>query len=128
MILGIGTDIVDIDRIKEKILNREGFCDLVFSKEEIAYCEKIKNPFQSYAARFAAKEAFLKALGTGLLVTIELHQIEVKNETSGKPTIICSTTLNEKINQILDTSKFNVHLSLSHTTETAIAFVIIESV
>jgi len=128
MILGIGTDIVDISRIKEKITNREGFRQLVFSEGEIAYCERNKDPYQSYAARFAAKEAFLKALGTGLLITIDLHEIEVKNEDSGKPAIECSLSLSEKIKQAIGTADFNIHLSLSHTTETAVAFVIIESV
>jgi holo-[acyl-carrier protein] synthase len=127
MILGIGTDVVDISRIEQKVLEREGFCQKVFSKNEIAYCDKIKNRFESYAARFAAKEAFLKALGTGLQINNELNEIEVENAASGKPDIKISSLLNKKIKEIFMTENFKIHLSLSHTSHVATAFVIIES-
>jgi holo-[acyl-carrier protein] synthase len=112
MILGIGTDVVDISRIEQKVLEREGFCQKVFSKNEIAYCDKIKNRFESYAARFAAKEAFLKALGTGLQINNELNEIEVENAASGKPDIKISSLLNKKIKEIFMTENFKIHLSL----------------
>jgi holo-[acyl-carrier protein] synthase len=127
MILGIGTDAVDIARIEEKILTREGFCRFVFSENEIKYCDKIRNRFESYAARFAAKEALLKALGTGLSINAELNEIEIENETSGKPFIKLSHTLNNKIKEVFMIENFKIHLSLSHTSQVAIAFIIIES-
>jgi holo-[acyl-carrier protein] synthase len=127
MILGIGTDVVDVARIEQKVREREGFCQLVFSKNEMEYCDKIKNKFESYAARFAAKEAFLKALGTGLHVNNELNEIEVENAASGKPEIKLSLTLEKKIKEIFMIRDFKIHLSLSHTSVIATAFVIIES-
>jgi holo-[acyl-carrier protein] synthase len=127
MILGIGTDIVDISRIEQKVLTREGFCQLVFSKNEMIYCDKIKNRFESYAARFAAKEAFLKALGTGLTINIELNEIEIENGSTGKPDFKLSDVLNNTIKKIFMIEKFQIHVSLSHTATTAAAFVIIES-
>jgi holo-[acyl-carrier protein] synthase len=127
MILGIGTDVVEVARIEQKVLNREGFRKLVFSENEVAYCEKRKNRFESYAARFAAKEAFLKALGTGLLINHELNEIEVENEASGKPHIKLSPLLHEKVSEVLVSQHFRIHLSLSHTSQLATAFLIIES-
>ncbi|MES2732325.1 MAG: holo-ACP synthase [Bacteroidota bacterium] len=127
MILGIGTDVVEIARIEQKVLHRAAFCQAVFSANETAYCEKIKNRFESYAARFAAKEAFLKALGTGLLIACELNEIEVENNPSGKPDIHLSPLLHEKVKEIFAVPNFKIHLSLSHTSQVAIAFVIIEA-
>src|SRR6478735_5904293 len=110
MILGIGTDIVDVERIKQKVTNREGFQNLVFSKNEIAYCDKNKNPFENYAARFAAKEAFLKALGTGLTLTFELNEIEIQNEISGKPTLVLSSTLQDRLKEIFKITAYTIHI------------------
>ncbi|HSY60536.1 MAG TPA: holo-ACP synthase, partial [Cytophaga sp.] len=79
MIAGIGVDIVDIDRMKQRIEAGTGFRDHVFSEHEIAYCEKKANSYESYAARFAAKEAFLKAVGCGIDFSIDLKEIGVAN-------------------------------------------------
>jgi holo-[acyl-carrier protein] synthase len=127
MILGIGTDVVEISRIEQKVLQREGFCQLVFSRNEIIYCDKVKNRFESYAARFAAKEALLKALGTGLYISNELNEIEIENTASGKPIIKISDELNKNIKKIFMIQDFQIHVSLSHTSTIAMAFVIIES-
>jgi holo-[acyl-carrier protein] synthase len=127
MILGIGTDVVDIWRIEQKVLQREEFCQLVFSRNEIIYCDKVKNRFESYAARFAAKEALLKALGTGLYISSELNEIEIENTGSGKPIIKISDELNKNIKKIFMIQDFQIHVSLSHTSTIAMAFVIIES-
>jgi holo-[acyl-carrier protein] synthase len=127
MILGIGTDVVDIWRIEQKVLQREKFCQLVFSRNEIIYCDKVKNRFESYAARFAAKEALLKALGTGLYISSELNEIEIENTASGKPIIKISDELNKNIKKIFMIQDFQIHVSLSHTSTIATAFVIIES-
>ncbi len=123
MIIGIGTDIVEVLRISKSIEN-EAFKIKVFSKNEIAYCETKVNKAESYAARFAAKEAFLKALGTGLRGDIALNQIEVFNNQLGKPSI----QLIGKSAQFFVDKKINtIHLSLSHTKQMALAMVILEA-
>jgi holo-[acyl-carrier protein] synthase len=127
MILGIGTDVVDVARIAQKVREREGFCRMVFSEHEMSYCNQTRNRFESYAARFAAKEAFLKALGTGLSLDHELHEVEVRSEPSGRPVLRLSPLLQEKVKSVLGVSDFRIHVSLSHTGQVATAFVIIES-
>ena len=127
MILGIGTDVVEVARIEQKVRTRQGFSQLVFSAHEMAYCQMLTHPFESYAARFAAKEAFLKAMGTGLQGTHSLNEIEVKNEISGKPCLMLSPLLQEKVKAIFGVPHFRLHVSLSHTSQMATAFVIIES-
>ena len=87
-IFGIGTDIVNIKRI-EKILKKKNnnFKNRIFSNREIIYCDNKKNPSSYYAKRFAAKEAFTKALGTGINKGISLKDIEIFNDSLGKPKI-----------------------------------------
>ena len=104
MILGIGTDIVDVERIKKKISKGEDFKRMVFSEGEIKYCENLKNKFESYAARFAAKEAFLKAIGTGLLIDFDLKEIEVTNLSSGMPILKISENVFQKVIDIFGSS------------------------
>ena len=123
MIVGIGVDIVDIDRIKRRIEAGKGFRDLVFSEEEIAYCEKKTNAYESYAARFAAKEAFLKATGCGIDFSIDLKEIRIANNEIGKPYFVLSeravSFLIQQLGFIPETQ-----LSLSHSKQQAIAFVL----
>ena len=83
---GIGTDIVDVNRIKKSIKNKI-FLSRLFSKEEIFKCSKLNNSSNCYAKRFAAKEAFVKALGTGIANGINFNEIIVLNEKNGKPFI-----------------------------------------
>mgnify|MGYP000938052089 CR=1 FL=1 len=87
-IFGIGTDIVNIKRI-DKILRKKNsnFKNRIFSSKEIIYCDNKKNPSSYYAKRFAAKEAFTKALGTGINKDISLRNIEIFNDSLGKPKI-----------------------------------------
>ena len=87
-IFGIGTDIVNIKRM-EKFLKRNGsrFKNRIFSKKEMIYCDKKKNPSAYYAKRFAAKEALTKALGTGIRKGINFKHIEIINDSLGKPSI-----------------------------------------
>lgn len=124
MIYGIGTDIVEVDRIAAKMEKGTGFRDLVFTPHEIAYCEEQVNPFQHYAARFAAKEAFLKAMGTGWgHGKINFNEIQINNDETGKPLLeltgnATSSYSELQIKQIL--------VSLSHVKATAIAMVVIE--
>lgn len=86
MIIGIGTDIVEVPRIAAKLAKGDGFRNLVFTPFEISYCENQAVPAESYAARFAAKEALLKALGTGWgNGGINFDEIEIRNDAAGKP-------------------------------------------
>ena len=126
MIIGIGIDNVEIERIQEKVLHKPAFIAHVFSAEEQRYCEQKTNRFESYAARFAAKEAFLKAAGTGLLFNTELNQITILNNAQGKPFIQLSDTLKEQLLNQFEVP-FIIHVSLSHTGSQACAVVLIET-
>src|SRR5258706_6481367 len=125
MILSIGIDIVEVYRIRQTIAMTPGFVERVYTLEERAYCEGkgVAAP-QSYAGRFAAKEAFLKALKTGWRGKITWQDIEVLTDDDGVPTL----NIGGEAKNILD-KRFvsRVHLSISHTQEHAIAEVILES-
>jgi holo-[acyl-carrier protein] synthase len=124
MIIGIGTDIVDVARITAKLAKGEGFRNLVFTPFEIIYCEKQAVPAESYAARFAAKEALLKALGTGWgNGGINFDEIEVRNDAAGKPDIFLIGNGASKY-ALMGIKK--IWASLSHEKNTAVAMVIIE--
>jgi len=124
MIYGIGTDIIEVARI-EKVMQRDiGFRDKIFTPGEIAYCETKKHKFENYAARFSAKEAFLKAIGTGWRFGIRFGDIEVYHDELGKPFIKVSGKAKE-LSEELSISK--IHVSLSHLKEMATAIVIIET-
>jgi len=117
-----GTDIVEVSRIKKAIEASDRFRNKVFTENEIIYCESRKAKYQSYAVRFAAKEAFLKALGTGWANGIRWSDIEILNDASGKPFV----SLYSVAKDIFDTNNYQkVCVSLSHTKDTAIASVII---
>ena len=125
-IFGLGTDIVNIKRI-EKSLNRHGdnFKNKIFSEKEIEYCDKKKNSSGYYAKRFAAKEAFTKALGTGISRGINLKNIEITNDNNGKPTICLKGNVNKYLKKKLKKRKYVIHLSLSDDKPWAQATVII---
>ena len=120
-IVGIGTDIVDIERMNSKIIKKE-FVALVFTQEEIAYCEGFSNKAENYAARFAAKEAYMKALGTGWSDNANFKEIEVIKESQGAPRISLS---GETKNHFEKSNLKDIFVSLSHTTKSAVAFVIL---
>lgn len=120
-VTSIGVDICDIERIGNLEENQGArFLEKVFTSREIEYCAKKVTKHASYAARFAAKEALLKALGTGLRDGFLWKDIEVKNDDLGKPFF----EFYGKTAEIISDRK--VHLSISHTDRDAIAFVIIE--
>ena len=98
-IIGIGTDIIEIDRIKDAINNVKTFKGRVFTKNEIEHVEKRKNPYPSYAGRFAAKEAVSKAIGTGFR-GFNLVDIEVYNDELGKPYLRFYNDLKELIKDV----------------------------
>lgn len=124
MIIGIGTDITEVPRIAAKLVKGDGFRNLVFTPFEISYCEKQATPAESYAARFAAKEALLKAFGTGWgNGGVNFDEIEVRNDTAGKPEIFLIGNGASKY-ELLGIKK--IWVSLSHEKSAAVAMVIVE--
>jgi holo-[acyl-carrier protein] synthase len=120
--MGIGIDLIEVERVMSKINKENGFKEKIFSKGEIEFCEaNLKS--ENYAARFAAKEAFLKATGLGLLLGYDLSEIEVVNDMNGKPSFNLSG--NFKVQAELNNWN-KIHLSLSHLQQVACAVVIIE--
>ena len=125
-IFGIGTDIINIKRMEKSIKkNGDNFINKVFSKNEILYCKKKKNPFPFYAKRFAAKEALSKALGTGIRKGIKFKNIEITNDDFGKPSIELKGTTATFLKKKIKTKKYSIHLSLSDDIPWAQATVII---
>ena len=125
-IFGIGTDIVSIKRI-EKSLKSKGskFKNKIFTKNEIAYCEKKNNSCAHFAKRFAAKEALSKALGTGFQKDVIFKNIQVQNDNKGKPYILLKGKTYAFLKRKLNKKKFNIYLSLSDDLPWAQATVII---
>ncbi len=125
MIVGIGTDLAEVARIREAI-ERHGrrFIERIFTPAEIAYAERKANAFERYAARFAAKEAGMKAIGTGWKRGVRWQDFEVINLPSGKPTLALHGVASAVAEQL---AVRNVALSLTHTAEQAMAIVILES-
>ena len=125
MIVGIGTDLAEVGRIRDAI-ERHGrrFIERVFTPAEIAYVERKANRFERYAARFAAKEAGMKAIGTGWRHGVRWHDFEVTNLPSGKPTLALHGVAFGFAERL---GTRNVMLSLTHTAEQAMAVVILES-
>ena len=122
MISGVGIDIVEIERIAVSINKEKGFRELVFSAHEISYCESKAKKIEHYAARFAAKEAFFKAIGTGWAEGTSFSEIEIYNETSGKPHV---RLLGETAVSLKQFNAADIHVSLSHTANIATAVVMI---
>jgi holo-[acyl-carrier protein] synthase len=125
MIVGTGIDIAEVPRIAESIARfGDRFLRRIFTEEEIRYCESKANRIERYAARFAAKEASMKALGTGWSRGIRWRDIEVFRQPGSRPTIRFHGKAAEFFTRL---GAKNVALSLSHTNEQAIASVILES-
>ena len=122
-IYGIGTDIVDINRIK-KLLKNKKILNRLFNKVEILKCSKSINSNNCYAKRFAAKEAFSKALGTGISAGISFNEIIVLNEKNGKPFIELNGKTKTKVRNKIK-NEFKISLSLSDEKKYAVAFVTI---
>jgi len=123
-IYGIGTDIANINRIKKSLKNKD-FIDRLFSENEVKKCNNQINKANCYAKRFAAKEAFSKAIGTGISKGINFNEIIVHNIKSGKPNIKLLGNTKKVVNKILNKKKFNIFLSLSDDKPFAVATVVI---
>lgn len=119
----IGLDLIEIDRVMEKIARNDVFKEKVFSPSEIGYCEagSAAQVGERYAGRFAAKEAFLKATGLGLLFTHNLNEIEVQVDRNGAPCIVGHGVVGAAI----ATNNWKIALSITHTKTTAAAVVLI---
>jgi len=125
-ILGTGIDIVENYRLKEILLKKKSnFKKKIFTINEVAYCEKKSNSISCYAKRFAAKEAFVKALGIGFRKNINFKNIWIVNDTYGKPYISVNKIIANKIKTLFKVKKFNILLSISDEKKYSIASVII---
>ncbi len=120
MIKGIGIDICDIKRLKNAITGNKRFLKRVYSEREIKYCSAKKHSILNYAGRFAVKEAFIKAVSFDK--TISLNEIEVLNNSHGKPEIV----LNAKVRSLMKKKKgTGLNISISHTHDAAAAVCVI---
>jgi holo-[acyl-carrier protein] synthase len=125
LIVGTGVDLCEVDRIRKAITASHGsrLVERVFTAREIAYAERKANPYERYAARFAAKEAGMKALGTGWRGGLGWQDLEVINESSGRPTL----KLHGRAAEIAaNLGVVRISLSITHTAEQALASVILE--
>ena len=125
-IFGIGTDIVDISRVKKLIKSNKKFKNRIFSKKEIKYCESSINKIASYSKRFAAKEAFAKALGTGISKGISFNEISIANRKNGAPFIELLGRTRTITNNLIK-RKNKIYLSLSDEKKYALAMVVISN-
>lgn len=125
MVVGLGTDLVEIARIEQSIARfGERFLERIFTPAEISYCRAKKNAAESFAARFAAKEAAAKALGTGIQHGVGWQEIEVVRNPGQPPQIVFHAAAAERARAL---GVRNSAVSLSHSREVAMAVVILES-
>jgi len=127
MIFGIGIDTIEVPRI-ERTISEYGdqFINRIFTEDETVYCRLRKMSGEHFAARFAAKEAFAKAIGTGIRRGFIWKEVEVCKELSGKPVIELNGTMIKKVEKIIG-GMYKIQLSLSHTKNIAEAMVVIET-
>jgi holo-[acyl-carrier protein] synthase len=125
MIIGLGTDVLEIDRMDLAMERRgKGFERRVFTEAEAAHCKRRKNQAESFAVRFAVKEATLKAMGRGLFQGVSLKDIEVVHDRRGKPDILLSGGGKRRFEEMGGKS---ISVSMTHSNLVAFAVVIIES-
>jgi holo-[acyl-carrier protein] synthase len=124
MIVGLGCDLLDVARVEQRLREDSGLAASLFTPLEIRYCESQHRPAQHYAARFAAKEALFKALGTGWQGGLSWREIEIQRDELGRPLMILSGRT-EQLTREKGVTR--VHVSLAHTEAHAAATVILES-
>jgi holo-[acyl-carrier protein] synthase len=123
LIFGIGTDIIEVARIEKQVSDDGSFRDRIFTPREIEYCEERRSKAMNYAARFAAKEAFFKAIGTGWRGGLGFRDVEIVNDELGRPSIV----LHGKAKEFADEHELtNITVSLTHIKDMANAIVVIE--
>ncbi len=126
-IIGNGVDIIDNIRIKNSIKNIN-FIKRVYSNTEVKESKKVRNKINFFAKRFAAKEAFVKSIGTGFRKNINFKDISVKNTKNGKPQLIIKKKIKKRIKKYFKMTNFKIFLSLSDEKKHSIAFVIINKI
>ncbi len=124
MIVGVGIDIIEIDRLGRDLAEKDGLTEEIFSAKEIAYCRKKRYSAQHFAARFCAKEALFKALGSGKRGGMSWRDIEADNDPLGLPSLKLHGKTKERAKKLKVT---RIHVSLSHTRQMAAACVILET-
>ena len=123
MIFGIGIDIIEVPRVERLTQKEDKFVKKIFTQTEIDYCRRFRNGSQNFAGRFAVKEAFLKAMGTGLSNGLKFNEIETINDKLGKPEIF----LLGKTKEIFEKRDLKCsHVSIAHLKDYATAVVVIE--
>ncbi|OGU61405.1 MAG: holo-[acyl-carrier-protein] synthase [Ignavibacteria bacterium GWF2_33_9] len=124
MVKGIGIDIAEVQRIKNAVEKyKDKFSGKIFTEEEVAYSMSLKNnEYVHLAARFAVKEAFSKAIGTGITKGFKFREVGVINKENGEPVLILTGDLAEKY------GRYKFHVSISHTDTNAVAVVVMEEV
>ena len=124
MIFGLGTDIIKVDRFEKMVAKGRRYLKTIFTESEMNYCESKTRKSEHYAARFAAKEAVLKALGMGWRDGFTFSEIEILNDKLGKPMVF----LHGKVEDYFQKQKLKqITISLSHSKENAIAVAILEN-
>ena len=123
-LIGIGTDIIKTSRIKNSIKNKK-FIKRIYSSEEIKIAKNINRNYNYFAKRYCAKEAFVKALGTGFSCNISFKDISILNDNKGKPFIKLNQKIKDIIKKRLRIKNFSTYVSISDEREYSIAFVII---
>jgi holo-[acyl-carrier protein] synthase len=125
LIFGLGTDIIHVPRVERALGRTESLKQTLFTPREIAYCESRGKSAQHFAARFAAKEAFLKAMGTGWREGYRFNEIEILNDELGKPEAV----VHGEVKKYCDEKGITrFHVSLAHTKDLAKAVVVLETI
>ena len=124
-IFGIGIDIINCERIKSSLKKNVNFKKRIYSKSGITACSKKLNNTNCFAKKYAAKEAFVKALGTGFSKNLNFNEIEISNNRNGKPVISISGKSLKATREILKKKFYNIHLTISDEKKYAVAQVII---
>lgn len=127
MILGIGVDIIEIDRIEKGIKKQDKFLDKIFTDKEIEYFQNRKMNIEVIAGNFAAKEAISKALGTGFR-SLSFLDIEVLRDELGKPIVNIENKMKKNIEYIFGGGQvYRIHITISHSKSNAVAYAILEA-
>ncbi|MDO4535853.1 MAG: holo-ACP synthase [Clostridium perfringens] len=126
MILGVGVDIIEIDRIEEATKKQKNFLNKIFTQNELEYFKQRSMNSEVIAGNFAAKEAISKTLGTGMR-KISFGDIEILRDKLGKPTVTLNNNLKNSIESIFECGQaYKIHVSISHSKNNAIAYAILE--
>jgi len=125
IILGVGVDIVENSRISSSLKNNL-FIKRIFSNSEILRAKKIKDKKSYYAKRFAAKEAFVKSIGTGFRDKLSFNDISITNNRLGKPSFVINEKIKKIVKKQFKTSSFNFFLSISDEKKYSVAYVILQ--